>query len=80
MVMQVQEIGAKANQERMLEADLMLASLADQRQLAAAAADEKVLLRKQQLHHARSDTLQQYILHFVLAALVIFVEYTHERL
>lgn len=51
--LQVQEIQAKASRERMLEADLMLANLADQRQLAAAAADEEVLLRKQQLHIAR---------------------------
>lgn len=60
MIWQVQEVSAKASQERMLEADVMLASLAEQRQLAAAAADEKVLLRKQQLHNARCVFIHQY--------------------
>ena len=51
--LQVQELRAKASRERMQEADAMLASLAEQRQMAASAADNEVLLRKQQLHSAR---------------------------
>ena len=60
MIWQVQEVGAKASQERMLEADVMLANLAEQRQLAAAAADEKVRMRKQQLHNARCVFSHKY--------------------
>ena len=43
----------KASQERIHEADRLLANLAEQRQMADDAVTEQVFLRKQQLHDSR---------------------------
>ena len=50
---QVTEVRVKASDERMRETDILLADLAEQRQIAQDAVTAEVLLRKQQLHNNR---------------------------
>jgi hypothetical protein len=50
---QVTEIRMKASDERMRETNILLADLAEQRQIAQDAVTAEVLLRKQQLHNNR---------------------------
>lgn len=48
-------VRAKACGERMREADILLANLAEQRQMAQDAVTADVLLRKRQLHDNRQE-------------------------
>ena len=50
---QVTEVRVKASDEHMRETDILLADLAEQRQIAQDAVTAEVLHRKQQLHNNR---------------------------
>jgi len=50
---QVTDIRMKSSDKRMRETDILLADLAEQRQIAQDAVTAEVLLRKQQLHNNR---------------------------
>lgn len=54
-IAQVTQIRIKASDERMRETDILLADLAEERQIAQDAVTAEVLLRKQQLHNNRYE-------------------------